>query len=186
MATVQKCPKITIWRSITITIMAVLNLCRQSENILLWFDPKIASLRDWPVYVDKIKHPLLEFLSSTKLQTQTKTDHQCFEFILLRKRVSICETCLQVVIGIDTQLFSFFDNVTELIFGATGATGGRVKFYTFCVNSRCFVANLPLLRSACFCVKAWPQKLRSGKSFDKYHVCNVNQHHIILIFQFFH
>ena len=73
----------------------------QSENILLWFDPKIASLKDLSVYDDRLKHPLLEFSSSTNLQTQTETAHQCFEFILLRNRVSICEPCLQGMIGID-------------------------------------------------------------------------------------
>ena len=55
-----------------------------------------------------------------------------------------------------------------------------VNFYTYCVNicasfgiskhSRCFVANLPLFQFRCVCVKSWDQKLRSGKSFDKYHI----------------
>ena len=46
-----------------------------------------------------------------------------------------------------------------------------VNFYTYCVNSRCFVANMSLFRFTRFLVKSWPQKLRSGKYFDKYHVC---------------
>ena len=45
-----------------------------------------------------------------------------------------------------------------------------VNFYTDCVNSRCFVANLSLFQFTRFCVKSWPQIFRSGKSFDKYHV----------------
>ena len=44
-------------------------------------------------------------------------------------------------------------------------------YYVNCVNSRCFVTNLLLLRLMRFCVKLWPRKLRSGKSFDKYHAC---------------
>ena len=48
-----------------------------------------------------------------------------------------------------------------------------VNFHTHCVNSRYFVANLPLFQFTCFFVKFWPRKLRSGKSFDKYHVCAV-------------
>ena len=47
-----------------------------------------------------------------------------------------------------------------------------VNFYTYCVDLRCFVANLPLFRFTRFWVKFWLKKLRSGKSFDKYHVCN--------------
>ena len=41
-----------------------------------------------------------------------------------------------------------------------------VKIYTYCLNSRCF----PLFQLTHFCVKFLPQKLRSGKRFDKYHV----------------
>ena len=35
-----------------------------------------------------------------------------------------------------------------------------------------FVANLPLFRITHFFAKFWPWKLRLGKSFDKYHVCD--------------
>ena len=48
-----------------------------------------------------------------------------------------------------------------------------VNLYTHCVNSRCFVENLPSFQFTHLCVKFWPQKLRSGKSFDKYHVFGV-------------
>ena len=50
-----------------------------------------------------------------------------------------------------------------------------VKFYTYCVNLCCFVANFPLFQFTRFCVKFCPQKLWSGKSFDKYHVCPQRQ-----------
>ena len=33
-----------------------------------------------------------------------------------------------------------------------------------------FCRDLPLFKSTHLCVKSWPKKLRSGKSFDKYHV----------------
>ena len=50
-----------------------------------------------------------------------------------------------------------------------------VNFNTYCVNSRCFVANFPIFWFTRFCVKFWPQKLRSSKSFDKYHVWAYHQ-----------
>ena len=42
----------------------------------------------------------------------------------------------------------------------------------FCISKhlRHFFANLPLFQIRRFCVKFGPQKLRSGKSFDKYQV----------------
>ena len=51
-----------------------------------------------------------------------------------------------------------------------------VNFYTYCANSGCFVAYLPLFQFTRFCVKIWPKKLRSGKSFDKYHVWQCPKH----------
>ena len=76
-------------------------VCSQ-KNILLLFDPKIVFLKSLPVYDDRLKHPLLEFLSSSKLQTQAETAetaHQCFEFILLRS-VQLSQylwRCMQVM-----------------------------------------------------------------------------------------
>ena len=32
-----------------------------------------------------------------------------------------------------------------------------VNFYTYCVDSRCFVTNLPFFRFTRFCVKFWPK-----------------------------
>ena len=49
--------------------------------------------------------------------------------------------------------------------------------YTNCVillcilkHSSCFVPNFAIIPTYAVCVKIWPQKLRSGKSFDKYHI----------------